>query len=221
MKKIRAIETVYKNYRFRSRLEARWAIYFDSMSINWEYEVEGYDLGKDGYYLPDFYLPEFGVFIEVKPTKRGKNKCGAFRDCVAPIILCYGPPGDNNQVLYCSESNESNGGEVEHEGMFTRFSSYEDVVNYEDMRLFSTPPRFVTFETVSRHQYYSIGMPDEFNTDRIIRIYDMFTYRDIGGSEKTRLSETIRLFKNNIGERNAVKSAKQARFEHGEQPIIY
>ena len=29
MSDIKAIETYYKGYRFRSRLEARWAVFFD------------------------------------------------------------------------------------------------------------------------------------------------------------------------------------------------
>ncbi len=40
---IKAIETRYKGYRFRSRLEARWAVYFDTLGWKWEYEKEGYD----------------------------------------------------------------------------------------------------------------------------------------------------------------------------------
>lgn len=68
MKKIKAIETHYKNYRFRSRLEARWAIFFDAMGMDWEYEPEGFDL--DGlWYLPDFRINYKGVatWYEVKP----------------------------------------------------------------------------------------------------------------------------------------------------------
>jgi hypothetical protein len=66
---IKAIETRYKGYRFRSRLEARWAVFFDAFPLRWEYEPEGYDLGAAGYYLPDFYLPDLdgGTYVEVKP----------------------------------------------------------------------------------------------------------------------------------------------------------
>lgn len=70
---IKAIETQYKNYRFRSRLEARWAVFLDTLGIEWEYEREGYDLGDPlGYYLPDFWLPfstyypNGGYFLEIK-----------------------------------------------------------------------------------------------------------------------------------------------------------
>jgi hypothetical protein len=67
---IKAIETNYKGYRFRSRLEARWAVFFDSLGVKYEYEKEGYDLGELGYYLPDFWLPEVhgGLWVEIKPV---------------------------------------------------------------------------------------------------------------------------------------------------------
>ncbi len=64
---LKAIETVYNGYRFRSRLEARWAVFFDSLGIVYRYEAEGYDLGQAGYYLPDFFLPDYKMFVEVKP----------------------------------------------------------------------------------------------------------------------------------------------------------
>jgi hypothetical protein len=64
---IKPIETVYKGYRFRSRLEARWAVFFDALGIEWEYEKEGYDLGEAGWYLPDFWLPRYQCWVEIKP----------------------------------------------------------------------------------------------------------------------------------------------------------
>jgi len=64
---IKPIETIYKGYRFRSRLEARWAVFFDALGIEWEYEPEGFELGDLGWYLPDFYLPSLDMWAEVKP----------------------------------------------------------------------------------------------------------------------------------------------------------
>jgi hypothetical protein len=65
---IRAIETKYNGYRFRSRLEARWAVFFDTLGIPWQYEKEGYDLGPDGLYLPDFWFPApHSFWAAVKP----------------------------------------------------------------------------------------------------------------------------------------------------------
>ena len=56
MATIKPIETEYKGYKFRSRLEARWAVFFDACGVKWEYEPEGFDLGDGLYYLPDFLL---------------------------------------------------------------------------------------------------------------------------------------------------------------------
>ena len=66
---IKAIETEYKGYKFRSRLEARWAVFFDKMGYKWQYELEGYRTNYDKnsiFYLPDFYLPDFHTWVEVK-----------------------------------------------------------------------------------------------------------------------------------------------------------
>ncbi len=65
---MKAIETAYNGYKFRSRLEARWAVCFDALKIKWNYEPEGFDLGGGMWYLPDFYLPEWDTWIEIKPT---------------------------------------------------------------------------------------------------------------------------------------------------------
>lgn len=64
---IRAVQTRYKGYAFRSRLEARWAVFFDHLGIKWEYEPEGFELGNGLRYLPDFWLPEWRMWVEVKP----------------------------------------------------------------------------------------------------------------------------------------------------------
>jgi hypothetical protein len=78
---IKPIETVYNGYRFRSRLEARWAVFFDQLELKWEYEAEGYDI--DGvWYLPDFVITEghgaTPYWCEIKPTldqaEEGRSK---------------------------------------------------------------------------------------------------------------------------------------------------
>jgi hypothetical protein len=65
---IQPIQTVYKGYKFRSRLEARWAVFFDEMGVRFEYEPEGFEL-PSGRYLPDFYLPDGNSYIEVKARR--------------------------------------------------------------------------------------------------------------------------------------------------------
>lgn len=67
MAEIKPIETYYAGCRFRSRLEARWAVFFDALGIKWEYEPEGFETKSGERYLPDFYLPNDKIYAEVKP----------------------------------------------------------------------------------------------------------------------------------------------------------
>lgn len=69
---IKAIETEYAGCRFRSRLEARWAVFFDALGVEWEHEPEGFetDAGR--------YLPDFRIWIQHPPVSKvmitvGKN----------------------------------------------------------------------------------------------------------------------------------------------------
>jgi hypothetical protein len=55
---VRAIETRYAGCNFRSRLEARWAVFFDALGIRWEYEPQGFVGAYGAPYLPDFLLPD-------------------------------------------------------------------------------------------------------------------------------------------------------------------
>ncbi|HEX9086733.1 MAG TPA: hypothetical protein VF867_04325 [Arthrobacter sp.] len=64
--KPKALEVLYSGKVFRSRLEARWAVFLDLMQVNWDYEPCHYEIGPDLYYLPDFYLPDLQLWLEVK-----------------------------------------------------------------------------------------------------------------------------------------------------------
>jgi hypothetical protein len=66
---IKAIETRAYGRLFRSRTEARWAVAFTEADISWQYELEGFDLGDAGFYLPDFWLPQVNMWAEVKPNR--------------------------------------------------------------------------------------------------------------------------------------------------------
>lgn len=63
--RIAPLETHYNGYRFRSRLEARWAVFYDALGVPYRYEPEGFET-PDGPYLPDFWLPEQGCWVEIK-----------------------------------------------------------------------------------------------------------------------------------------------------------
>ena len=124
---MQAIETVYKGHRFRSRLEARWAVFFDAMNIKWEYEPEGYDLGEAGCYLPDFFLyyepreylytttdglpmpTNSGHWVETKPVRPSedeKAKMVALSGLTKHSgIILVGAPG--NTPFYSTHRNSS------------------------------------------------------------------------------------------------------------------
>lgn len=80
----RAIETRYAGCRFRSRLEARWAVVLDTLGVPWEYEAQGFMCdyrlslsSQDPYpYLPDFWLPREKCFLEVKGSLTREEHLG-------------------------------------------------------------------------------------------------------------------------------------------------
>ena len=112
MRTIAPIETEYKGYRFRSRLEARWAVFFDEMQTSWLYEAEGYELPSGRRYLPDFYLPSIGVHVEVKPTKEigdldVEKLCAFAVDGNSPLLLLVGTPGEHTAFLLSRHTCQS------------------------------------------------------------------------------------------------------------------
>lgn len=93
---IKAIETEYNGCLFRSRLEARWAVFFDALGVEYQYELEGFDLGEAGWYLPDFYLPGLKLWVEIKaesPTDEERLKaCVLAHDLWTNVLIIYGVP---------------------------------------------------------------------------------------------------------------------------------
>lgn len=65
---------------FRSTLECRWALSFELLKIDWQYEPNRFPLPQ-GSYLPDFFLPDIG-WLEIKPTfkelKAAETKLATF-----------------------------------------------------------------------------------------------------------------------------------------------
>lgn len=90
---IRPIETTYAGVRFRSRLEARWAVFFDALGVKWLYELEGFELPSGRRYLPDFRLVDIGWF-EVKPAKCEDDRWPEFANVGDPLYVAFGIPGE-------------------------------------------------------------------------------------------------------------------------------
>jgi hypothetical protein len=94
--KTKAIETTYMGCRFRSRLEARWAVFFDALGWDWEYEKQGYTIGNwEEEFTP--WLPDFEIitpsgqhfYVEVK----GDRDFFADGQWLNRLDFHGGPPG--------------------------------------------------------------------------------------------------------------------------------
>jgi hypothetical protein len=59
---IKPIPTYYNHVLYRSRMEARWAAFFDFVRWDFEYEPEPFAT-----WSPDFVIHTLDTFIEVKP----------------------------------------------------------------------------------------------------------------------------------------------------------
>ncbi len=147
-------ETYYNGIEFRSRIEARWAVFFDTLDVEWEYEPEHHELGlkhqwdwededelqealnetwdederdeirraawwkkhEKRMYLPDFWLPEFECWVEIKgkeptPEERSKARKLSHYDAKDVHIL-WGPIPDPQAKVWgeCSEVYRGNMG---------------------------------------------------------------------------------------------------------------
>lgn len=110
--KIKPIETEYGGYKFRSRLEARWAVFFDAFGIKYEYEPEGFVFEDGTRYLPDFRIyvrhrPRWNdenvdewrpVYVEVKGvlSSNDEHKIWLFSE-TEPIIIVGDLPADSDE----------------------------------------------------------------------------------------------------------------------------
>ena len=218
--KYTAIETEYNGYRFRSRLEARWAVFFDALGIRYEYEPEGFEF--DGVrYLPDFYLPEFGLYVEIKPNdtsvvkhpgdgNKWERKCDKFRNCVGKaILICYGDPAENTfQYLFAWDTTDSSGG------------------TYDDLATFREHYGTTYLVTKDTRRSRDVCVSENFEqSDRVITAWQWLhldeyrVYRLLREAAIESVSEPFSY--SSLDKLNSAKrAARQARFEHGEKPRV-
>lgn len=115
---VRAIQTTYKGYRFRSRTEARWAVFFDAMGWDWEYEVEGFEMTDGTRYLPDFIVtmkgydrgdvPRRTFIFEVKPDEGAdlEKAWKLARFGGYEVVVVEGPPAPKTWKLFDKETGD-------------------------------------------------------------------------------------------------------------------
>lgn len=105
---LKTIETRYAGCHFRSRLEARWAVFFNNLGVRWDYELQGFHLPA-GPYLPDFWLPEInsGIWFEVKPdtpdclAERNTGKWDQLVEMTKKsLVIAHGMPRPDQDLIY-------------------------------------------------------------------------------------------------------------------------
>lgn len=109
---VRALETPVNGILYRSRLEARWALFFSYLRIPFEYEWQGYQLNSGARFLPDFWLPQTtlrgwnhrdaptGLFVEIKATaehiRDNEDRYQEFGSEYPLIVFAGKPPGEGD-----------------------------------------------------------------------------------------------------------------------------
>lgn len=198
MNELKAIQTEYKGYRFRSRLEARWAVFFDTLGVKWEYEPEGYDLGNGVYYLPDYLLHDVTVnhglfqrhcdiYVEVK---------GVMTDEDARKIIRFSDLGyeDDDRSGVSKTAVLVVGNIPEGESM-------RDLIwDMQELAYKGNPP-YYNFETIDGDYFAAYPGVDKHGTFTLFGDDSSYTWSmDEKATER------------------AYRIARQARFEHGETP---
>lgn len=204
----KAIETIYGGYRFRSRLEARWAVFFDTVGLPFDYEKEGFVLDDGTKYLPDFWLPSLKLWIEIKseleivesissdsclltaPLIQKLRACDLFqlmrrfRDSQAwPVACIIGQPGKHRIWFFGWDLSDTSGGE------------YED-----DNAIWCVANGQVTLDVHIKNPNREIYSDSLYGP-----VLEHFTY-----------ARDHRFILRPI--KDALTQARQARFEHGEKP---
>jgi hypothetical protein len=238
MADIKPIETEYNGYRFRSRLEAKWAVFFDEADIKYEYEPEGFQLEDGSRYLPDFYLPEYRCYVEVKASdafkitydtdeetvtfQKGYEKYGqAAHDIIWGLkhnyLIVFGDPvdvfslktmGHSSHMFTLSECPHHVAARLNPEDEYICADTGENCHECDHCYMMASG-QWCGVATLNNSDYLIQG-----NRGFLPNIYDgiipldMFVDFQTQGGEKFSYKDLMPF----------AKKARQARFEHGETP---
>lgn len=210
---IKPIETFYNGYRFRSRLEARWAVFFDAADIEYEYEPEGFELEDGTRYLPDFYLPEYEWYVEIKPKRDGAvsdlNRIKRFIGDQIKVLLILGniPPKTDKDVYHYSAMYYNTLREnviIERVCLTLGLTADQDPYTRLHFITWLWVDSRYSIQTICGEVFEAIHDRDMYRRFSPVEAYcDSFVHADDGGQQ----------FINGCYDK-----ARQARFEHGEKP---
>ncbi len=214
---IKPIETVYNGYRFRSRLEARWAVFLDAFGINYQYEMEGYkiNVGENDEicYLPDFFLPDFGYFVEVKGTDEALAS-DSYK--IACAVDYQNTPCSNGLLILGDIPNPEHvtWGDIP---IFSFLENHKGIVHtYAAFMIkLGKPSIMIGWDIVDA--MYILG--DWGDKKDFSDCYADGKIPENASTKYKMLKEEMRAFSQKKL-KEAYAKARQARFEHGEKPFI-
>jgi len=218
---IKAIETHWKGYRFRSRLEARWAVFFEELGWKWKYEHQGYNIGweQPAKWLPDFevQIPQsFGMNVHAYVEVKGNPKFLSDGEFANTLDFGGGPPGfcDSKRHLWCG-SQELWAGQ------------YKPVLFLGDIPQNSNGTLFIPMLCHSKgvHAIWVAVTSSGIETIPAQMLYEMNFQ---GGQTVSNITSGLGCFQPKIVSTTlgfmevvaALNKAKSARFEHGESPRV-
>lgn len=221
---IQAIQTVYNGYKFRSRLEARWAVFFDHMGIKYQYEPEGFhykerlwnwwpeqDKAKEFYYLPDFYLPDLNTWVECKGGVMGGEESWKLVNFVARVGYGFEETA-NSEVFLAGD-------------WFNNPDSLPAMLKFRKGRLHANPVE-LPGESIPNHGDYLLALDEIEGSTCPEEGYLWNAYGNTSVNHLLFQHPAPNLFSRKPGRgigskslkvRTAYAKAKQARFEHGEK----
>ena len=228
---IKAIETEYNGYKFRSRLEARWAVFFDALGVFYEYEPEGFQIDESTYYLPDFYIPEWGIYVEVKTNRPGAadeiRKTVKFANNTTNVVLILSDIPDGKEGIYWFPALWFNPLETSVNANWIGISFFDKANLIRDFTTSKeTHPLYnLQIDEILKKQageLFKYEPNSKMNWEHWEPRYSLF---DIKENKEPHIADLISL-EYDIDDREklplqkAYRKARQARFEHGEKPII-
>lgn len=208
MTTLTAIQTNYAGCRFRSRLEARWAVFFNELDIMWQYEPQGYTVGPDATaYLPDFWLPDAQLWVEVKGALEQRDLETLIWSASAAGLPAVGPSSTNpcrpadvwpwrGRILLLGDIPDAADRAVAHR----RLDSIGDLVVAQMVIIRPGPALVSVFAPEPVNQFVA---GEQATGDRLKRL--------MTGYELPFVEAHPRVAK-------AYRAARSARFEHGETP---
>lgn len=213
-KNMKPIETMFQCYLFRSRLEARWAVFFEALGLEWEYEPEGFELGDGVRYLPDFRVTSpqgLTAWYEVKPESVGQcDKFAWFSEAVeldsdgadASVMLSGDPATALRRLATVSLGEESASVCPRCGLMGVMRTALVGAVDYHCHSCDVDTPG---------------GASPLERTSRRVRGAPIYVRPHKGAIETT--PEMSRLWEQEVS--RAAHEARSARFEHGQRPRRY